>query len=246
MPCHLSTDAILRHVRVVRSIRMKHTTLTNYATATLDATGWTTVYQANEPQGSTGWRNFVFSAPFEYNGIDNLLIDFSHNNSSYTSDDEVRVTDTGSNRTVWARSDSGFGDPLTWSGTTSPAVAGSNNVPNVRLTMDSTRVPVSISPSVSGNFVDGVWTGYVTVNEPAMGMFLRADIGAGRMGDSNAFDAESVQFAAPVLDELPETSIGTSRTITWAAVADADEYYVEYATRETFATPLGNSGWITP
>jgi hypothetical protein len=47
---------------------------------------------------------------------------------------------------------------------------------------------ISITPTVTGSFVNGVWTGYVTVNEESDDMFLRADDGSGHKGDSNRFD----------------------------------------------------------
>ena len=119
------------------TIRMKHTSMNFYPTASLDATGWTTVYQANEPMGVTGWRTFTFSTPFNYNGSDNLLVDFSHNNSSFTSAGLCRYSTIGGTRTAYARSDSENGDPLTWSGTSSPSVYGTTKVPNVQLTICS-------------------------------------------------------------------------------------------------------------
>lgn len=115
------------------TIRMKHTSMSSYSTASLDATSWTVVYQENEPAGSTGWRTFTFSTPFKYNGSDNLLVDFSHNNSSYTTNGMCRFSSPGGTRSAYAYSDSGHGDPLTWSGTTSPSVYGSSNVPNIQL-----------------------------------------------------------------------------------------------------------------
>ena len=51
-----------------------------------------------------------------------------------------------------------------------------------------TKVSVSISPTQTGNFTDGVWTGDVMVLESATGVTLRADDGSGHTGDSNAFD----------------------------------------------------------
>ncbi len=187
------------------TIRMKHTPLASYATASLDATGWTTVYQSNQTINSTGWTNFVFSTPFEYNGSDNLLIDFSHDNTNYTSNGLVRYTPAGTTRTAYAVSDSYDGDPLNWSGTTSPLVEGSNNVPNIRLST-STLAPVSITPVITGNFVNGVWTGNMTVNEPANDMYLRADDGSGHVGDSNLFDVggpDTGAFYSEPLDANP-------------------------------------------
>lgn len=119
------------------TIRMKHTTLSSYSPASFDATGWTVVYQANETVSTTGWRTFTFSTPFEYNGSSNLLVDFSHNNASYSSSGMCRYSSPGGTRTAYACSDSDHGDPLTWSGTTSPTVSGTSKVPNVQLTICS-------------------------------------------------------------------------------------------------------------
>jgi len=117
------------------TIRMKHTSMSSYSTASLDATSWTEVYQENEPAGSTGWRTFTFSTPFGYNGSDNLLVDFSHNNTYYTSSGMCTSSSPGGTRSAYARSDSDHGDPLTWSGTSSPSVYGSSNVPDIQLTI---------------------------------------------------------------------------------------------------------------
>jgi hypothetical protein len=128
------------------TIRMKHTTMSSYSTASLDATEWTIVYQGNEPIGVTGWRMFDFSTPFEYNGTDNLLVDFSHNNTYYTSSGFCSFSVPGGTRSAYADSDSLNGDPLGWSGTTSPTVNGSSNVPNVQFTICGEIQPtVSIS-----------------------------------------------------------------------------------------------------
>ena len=128
------------------TIRMKHTTMSSYSTASLDATGWTIVYQGNEPIGITGWRTFNFSTPFEYNGSDNLLVDFSHNNTSYSTYGMCRSSAPGGTRSAYARSDSGYGDPLNWSGTTSPTVYGTTSIPNVKLTIcQETSPTVNIS-----------------------------------------------------------------------------------------------------
>ncbi|MGB8225646.1 MAG: S8 family serine peptidase [Sedimentisphaerales bacterium] len=113
------------------TIRMKYTSLSAYSTCALDANGWTIVYQANEPAGSIGWRLFTFSTPFEYNGTDNLLVDFSYNNTSKKSSGQCRYSTPGGNRSVYASSNSTNGDPLSWSGSSSPTVSCSTYVPNV-------------------------------------------------------------------------------------------------------------------
>jgi len=119
------------------TIRMKHTSLDSYSTYSFESTGWTPiyVYQADETISGTGWQTFVFSEPFEYNGTDNLMIDFSHNNSSYTTNGLCRYSNPGGARSVYAYTDSGNGDPLDWDGSTSPTTHSSANVPNVQLTL---------------------------------------------------------------------------------------------------------------
>ena len=117
------------------TIRMKHTSLSSYSPASFDASDWVVVYQGNEPAGVTGWRTFALSTTFDYNGTDNLLIDFSHNNSSWTTNGMCRYSASGTIRSAYAYTDSDYGDPLTWSGTTSPTVNASTCVPNVKLTI---------------------------------------------------------------------------------------------------------------
>jgi hypothetical protein len=61
------------------TIRMKHTSLSEYRSnnSSLEADGWTVVYQNDESIVDTGWRKFEFQTLFEYNGTDNLLVGFS-------------------------------------------------------------------------------------------------------------------------------------------------------------------------
>lgn len=129
------------------TIRMKHTTLSGYATANLEATGWTTVYQANEPAGTTGWRSFTFATPFAYNGTDNLMVDFSINNDSYTNYAYCAATNLATYRSVTSYSDSQRGDPLTWSGTSYASRA--YNIPNVRLTVCAVSGPPTAPTSLA-------------------------------------------------------------------------------------------------
>jgi len=117
------------------TIRMKHTRMSEYDADnySLDAEGWTVVYQNNESFVNEGWHKFEFQTPFEYNGRDNLLVDFSQNNSSYSQSGLCRASHPGGNRSVYAYSDSQHEDPLNWSRTSSPRVRCGNNIPNVKL-----------------------------------------------------------------------------------------------------------------
>ncbi len=117
------------------TIRMKHTSMNSYDICELDSNDWTTVYSGNEPRGSTGWRTFNFSRPFKYNGIDNLMVDFSHNNSSSGSNGLCAYSAPGGNRCIYAGANSEYGDPLNWSGIEMPTVYCSENVPDIKLTL---------------------------------------------------------------------------------------------------------------
>lgn len=138
------------------TIRMQHTTMSSYSTASFESTDWTVVYQGNESIGSTGWRTFNFSTPFEYNGSDNLLVDFSYNNSSYSTYGMCKSSAPGGTRSAYACSDSGDGDPLDWSGTTSPTVSGTTSIPNVKLTICGNPPPSTVSISGYVKTADGV------------------------------------------------------------------------------------------
>ena len=224
------------------TIRMKHTPLTSYAAgAQWESTGWTTVYQANQTVSTTGWVTFTFSTPFNYDGASSLLVDFSHNNTSYTSDGSVRATTASAVRTASFATDSGSGDPLTWAGTT-PAPSTSTSVPNLRLSYDATTSPVSIIPLASGSFVGGVWSGNVAVPFAGAGVKLRADDGASHTGDSNAFTVQA-----------PAVSPGTSGTIlsepfesatlgAWWTITGTNNFRTQLT---TLNTPRGGTKHLT-
>ena len=86
-------------------------------------------------------------------------------------------------------------------------------IPNPNLTTPFPGpVQVIVSPSVSGNFVDGSWTGIVTIQQTAIGMRLRAVDGAGHIGDSNLLN---VIIPTPAVSIVSVTDIsGTTATLT--------------------------------
>jgi hypothetical protein len=115
------------------TIRIKPTAMSSYSTASFETDGWTTVFQDDVTVTSTGWNLFAFTTPFVYNGSSNLLVDFSHNNTSYSTSGYCRRWIPGGIRSAYAVSDSDDLDPLDWSGTTSPTVYGHNYVPQLQL-----------------------------------------------------------------------------------------------------------------
>jgi len=124
------------------TVRMRHTTFPSYPSpASWESTGWTIVYQANETITTTGWRKFTFTTPFEYNGVDSLMVDFSFNNDSAG---RVRgychCSVPGGVPTLYYWTNGTYGDPLTWSGTT-PTGWRTSAIPNIKLEVVSVATP---------------------------------------------------------------------------------------------------------
>jgi hypothetical protein len=187
------------------SLRMKHTSLGNYIKQSgWESTGWTTVYQNDQTVSATGWVEFVFSVPFSYNGRDNLMVDFSFNNTNSTRSGFCRYTSASKTRTLYAAANTTYGDPLTWSRTT-PKPTLSPILPNIRLQVFD---PVIITPFNVTGFVNGVWSGNVSVSSETTGLALSADDGAGHMGYGNLFDVLG----------LPETALMIAGTTVDQAV----------------------------
>ncbi|HEY5233420.1 MAG TPA: immunoglobulin domain-containing protein [Verrucomicrobiae bacterium] len=59
---------------------------------------------------------------------------------------------------------------------------------------------ISIAPTNSGSFVNGVWSGNITVPQPATNVVLTANDGSGHAGSSNPFD---VVLSPPVITTQP-------------------------------------------
>jgi hypothetical protein len=116
------------------TIRMKHTTMGAYSSPSWDSSDWTTVYQANQTISTTGWTQFDFTTPFNYNGTDNVLVDISFNDSSGTASGYCYYSTPGGTRSIYRSANSGS-DPLTWSGA-SPSPSTSSNVLNIKLTVN--------------------------------------------------------------------------------------------------------------
>ncbi len=139
------------------TIRMKHTSRSAYVSYPLfETSGWTTVYQSNESISSAGWRNFHFQNVFEYNGTDNLLIDFTYNNSYYTTESYCMVSNMGSDRVLMSFCDSTYGDPLNWTDFYNPGLYTATGVPNIKLisTVSAEPIPGDFKPDCKVDFYD--------------------------------------------------------------------------------------------
>ncbi|HUU69891.1 MAG TPA: dockerin type I repeat-containing protein [Planctomycetota bacterium] len=223
------------------TIRMKHTALASYSSpASWEGSGWTVVYQANETITSSGWVSFPFTTPFVYDGIQNLMIDFSFNNSSTTSNVYCGRTTTSDYRLLYYRtSTSTYGDPLLWSGTSSPTPSRVPYQLNIKL--NCLTLPAS---PLSVTFSAGRWSGDATVLEAAENAFLTAIHQSGAQGRTNYFDVLPPRQAPPVMNAEPAETQGACNTVAWSAVPNAHDYLVEYDDDPSFPTPDGSSGWV--
>jgi len=180
-------------------IRLKPTSLTRFTQAAWETSGWTTVHRHDETITSPGSTTFLFDAPFDYDGTNSLLVDFSFNNASYSVSGLVRSTVTPQSRALVFQTDSAFGDPLNWDASNAPPPLLVERIPNVRVLFET---PVNVLPTAPVAFVNGVWTGPVQVHEVWTNLFLRADDRNGRIADGNSFAVDSAVDADG--DGLPD------------------------------------------
>jgi len=131
------------------TIRMKHTSSSEYDSDYFDNDGWTVVYMNDENVNSTGWRTFEFQTPFEYNGTDNLMVDFSHRDGNRGEfvfrSGACRGTNTHRNRSIIVRSDRSNPFALNWESGTRDFY-----VPDVKLTIrneDLITYPIKLTPT---------------------------------------------------------------------------------------------------
>ncbi|MCK6489145.1 MAG: hypothetical protein L6R48_12595, partial [Planctomycetes bacterium] len=142
-------------VRLIETAPSKYVSTASWISP---AAGWTTVFSGTLTVDATGRVTVPFSTPFIYSGGNNLTVDISFDNSTYTYSGTVRCTDTGVARSLYAYTDSGSGDPLQWPVTAAPGTSAlSNLVPNLlfgtapaRMDVDATGSIVISAGSVSG------------------------------------------------------------------------------------------------
>lgn len=99
------------------TIKIGATTDSSFANTTfVSTTGFTNVYgPATYTHTASGWQQIVFSAPYVWDGVSNIIINVTHNGADSTNNAQTYYTATASNTTLWATSFSG----TTTTGTTS-------------------------------------------------------------------------------------------------------------------------------
>jgi len=86
---------------------------------------------------------------------------------------------------------------------------------NLNIPFVGGSTPVAITPTNSGNFANGVWSGNITVLQPAINIVLRADDGSGHTGSSNPFDVVvQNDISISIADSPDPISVGANLTYT--------------------------------
>ena len=204
------------------TIRLRPTLQTNYpaGAANWETNGWTTVYMGNLALTNTGWVNCAFSAPFYYNGTNNLLVDLSYSNAVYP---EVYAywyyTSVSATRSMYNYA-SGAGDPRLWSGNYPSEPRTASWVPNVQFTK-TPLLPATLSTNTAEPFVAGVWSGPLTVLQAAPGVRLLADDGNGHTAWSSPFDVLEANDIAIYAEATPNPVTAGSNLTFQLTVANA-------------------------
>ncbi|MFM2169421.1 MAG: Hemolysin, chromosomal, partial [Verrucomicrobiota bacterium] len=222
------------------TIRVKYFNL-YYPPSSWESTGWTVLRSGPWMPQAAGWVAIPAQNSFAYDGVSGLLVDISFMNDSVSETFLCYETDASG----WSAWQSGagteaFGPPTTWSGS-SPGLVNTLR-PNIRLEFGN---PVSVTPSVTGAFVNGGWTGDVSLaGTSAASALLQASNGA-ITSRSASFELGRLPLQPPNMLTEPGFTPGLSNTVSWGSVAGAGEYLVQRAANPSFTVALADSGWIT-
>lgn len=166
------------------TIRVKPTTRGPFAAGDqFDAAGWTTVYAAPLSVAAIGPLTFSFQQRYTLDKSQDLLVDLSfQNNTGEAYNGSLRAHALTANHLLIA---SGSGSPAAFA-----QGVGNNFRPQV--TFSSGTPAISFSPGQTGTFINGVWTGFVTLTPATKAVRLQAANG-------------NVTGVSPVFDILPAT-----------------------------------------
>jgi len=199
------------------TIRLRHTPNERYFVNAWESSGWTTNYRRDVSIVTTGWTHFAFSEPFDYNGRDHVMVDFSFDNVSFSSDGLCRSTTTAALRSLHFRTDGAYGKPIDWIANAPPG-ALTTRVPNVQLFLGA-NVPTVLGQN---GFAGGVWTGSTRLLAGGSNVVLRAIDAAGHFGDSAPFTIIPVRIASV-------TRVGAAASLSFATLPGRD-YQVQAST----------------
>ena len=153
------------------TIRLRHTDLESYPaypTSVVWETDWDILCQTNLDIPTNGWVIFPFTHPFAYDGVRNLMADFSFSNDFATEDSAITIfyDDVTHYRAIHRALDDTFGDPLTWS-ETNPPPSRTFLSPLTHFGPLPYTPQVALSPTHLTDFTNGVWSGTLTASNAA-------------------------------------------------------------------------------
>jgi hypothetical protein len=218
------------------TIRMKHTTRVDYSTgASWETSGWTTCHQSHAIITATGWTTFYFATPFIFSGATNLMVDISFNNTFPSLQTGVVVaSDVSTQERSCFAAHNIYGDPLLWGTISSPAPISSTYRPDVRL---GTTSAIAVTPATTGSFVNGVWTGNVSLPVQASLQLQAANAGLG--GLSNSFTLipppPTITLTAPT--SISESASDALATITFNTLQPVP-YVINLVSSDTTAVQV--------
>jgi uncharacterized repeat protein (TIGR01451 family) len=94
---------------------------------------------------------------------------------------------------------------------------------NLRYVVGST-VPVVITPTIAGTFVNGVWSGSITASQAGTNVSLLASDGSGRNGVSSSFVVALPPSAPPVILQQPAgQTVSTGHSATFNVLANGTQ-----------------------
>ena len=225
------------------TIRLKHTSRTGYTLNLNDliweTDGFTTVYQGTVTVSSTGYHTFTFTTPFTYDGVSNLMVDYSYNMASLTTTNRPTVsgTDRGGRRSInYYTSATTYGEPLTWNGISPPAF-GDSRITDIQLGVVTSFHP--LSPASTSAFTNGIWSGNLAIGSTVDLVTVTAS-DAALSGRSNSFEVIPTPF---VLAAEPAFTGGMANTLAWNLPATGLEYEVERSATPDFSSPV-SSGFL--
>ena len=199
---------------VVRRIlmRMKHTT--DSTAGFHEWRSFTYVLNRADQPVNTGLSWFRLDTPFEYNGADNLMVDFLVDgyNDEGVSGGICRTRATSGKATIHLSCaiDGWAGNPEYWSGDEHGEAVSVRKVPNIHM-----RFADIVAPGLTGRFVGGVWNGELVISNTYDRLALLATKDA-LSGISGAFAVLDEPLLYIAFDEL---SISENEGTTTATVS---------------------------
>ncbi|MBK8036330.1 MAG: M36 family metallopeptidase [Verrucomicrobiaceae bacterium] len=178
-------------------VRLKHTTLDSFDGRSWEEDGWTTVYTTTSFTASGTFHTFNLK-PFAYDGVRNLMVDISFDNTTASTAGTLRQTPATTNRMLSGTSNSTHGDPTTWTAASGPVPVISNELPTMLFNEARSLGAIPASPVA---FTSGVWSGQAF--SPQASIWLRATAPSGVTGLSNL-----------IIISNPSTTVGTETVFT--------------------------------